>query len=90
MSRHHLPQSRQQQLSKALAKMSEALEILDDLGAPGEIGSQLDLAIARLGKQLGIEDMPVPAETLIARLGVEATPGGAERVEPSSPWISPV
>jgi hypothetical protein len=40
-------------LIKALERMAEALEILDQLGAPGEIGSTLDLAIARLRKLFG-------------------------------------
>lgn len=37
-------------LSKALGNMVEALGILDDLDAPGEIGRLLDHAIVRLEK----------------------------------------
>lgn len=38
------------ELSKALQFMTKALDILDQLGVPGEIGSTLDLAAARLTK----------------------------------------
>ncbi len=43
----HTPESKLK-LSEALRQMSDALDILDDLGAPGEIGTSLDLAVARL------------------------------------------
>lgn len=43
-------------LAKALDQMAAALEILDEIGAPGEIGATLDLAIARLRQALGQED----------------------------------
>ena len=42
-------------LSSALVRMSEALRMLDEAGAPGEIGGCLDLAIARLEEQLGVD-----------------------------------
>lgn len=41
------------QLSMALDRMQEALRLLDEAGAPGDIGSFLDLAIARLEARLG-------------------------------------
>lgn len=41
------------QLSMALDRMQEALRLLDEAGAPGDIGSFLDLAIARLDARLG-------------------------------------
>ena len=37
-------------LESAVRLMSEALAVLDELDAPGEIGSMLDLAVARLEK----------------------------------------
>ncbi len=39
-------------LNRALIQMTGALELLDEANAPGEIGSTLDLAIARLCKLL--------------------------------------
>jgi len=49
----------QGQLSEALARMNEALRILDGMGAPGDIGGHLDLAIARLEERVGVKT-PVP------------------------------
>ena len=49
------PESRLE-LSRALRLMSEALDILDELGAPGDIGGILDLAVARLAKLLDRKD----------------------------------
>ena len=43
------------QLVTALEQMLGALQQLDDAGAPGEIGSGLDLAIARLEEHLGVD-----------------------------------
>jgi hypothetical protein len=42
----------------ALAHLEEALSILDDIDAPGEIGAQLDLVICRLRKVLE-KDRPI-------------------------------
>jgi len=42
----------QGQLSDALARMNEALRILDETRVPGDIGGHLDLAIARLEQRL--------------------------------------
>ena len=50
----------QSKLAQALQQMSAALEILDDLDAPGEVGSHLDLAICRLEQHLGLDS---PATT---------------------------
>jgi len=41
-------------LSRALRQMNCALALLDELDAPGEVGTHLDLAICRLEKHLGI------------------------------------
>lgn len=49
------PQSRLV-LAKALDQMTAALEFLDEVGAPGEIGATLELAIARLRQTLGREN----------------------------------
>lgn len=58
-----------QLLSRALFQLTEALEILDSVGAPGDIGSHLDLAIARLERQLGVEgSMAAQVDDLFARL----------------------
>ena len=35
-------------MSRALALMTQALELLDEARAPAQLGAQLDLAIARL------------------------------------------
>ena len=43
----------EQRLFKALQHMTGALEILDSVRAPGEIGARLDLAVARLRTLLG-------------------------------------
>ena len=39
--------------SEALRQMRSALDALDDSGAPGDIGSHLDLAICRLEDAIG-------------------------------------
>jgi hypothetical protein len=39
-------------LHDALVRMHEALEILDGLAAPGDIGAHLDLAIHRLRQEI--------------------------------------
>lgn len=40
-------------LSEALERMEEALQILDNLGAPADIGAHLDLALHRLRQEIG-------------------------------------
>lgn len=61
-------------LSAALAKMTGALRILDKAGAPGDIGSHLDLAIARLEERLGLAcRQPESAEVVVIRLAVDAS-----------------
>jgi hypothetical protein len=68
MDRDQTPQS--PPLSKALLLMSEALAILDEDEVPGEIGAHLDLAIARLESELGIEPGPQSSlEALAAAIG---------------------
>jgi hypothetical protein len=40
-------------LSDALEQMESALQILDDLDAPADIGAHLDLALHRLRQEIG-------------------------------------
>lgn len=86
MSNHFEPRSRQL-LSQALGRMNEALRILDELGAPGVIGSHLDLAIARLEKQLA-----EPKNSFVAaRLATETETDDIVDGKPLNPWdIHPV
>ena len=41
-------------LSEALERMEEALQILDNLAAPADIGAHLDLALHRLRQEIGL------------------------------------
>jgi hypothetical protein len=50
-------------LSDALALMRQALAILDESGAPPEIGADLDLAIARLEGRFGGVAIQSPTST---------------------------
>lgn len=84
------PESRLE-LSRAMSLMSKALEILDELQAPGEIGSMLDLAVARLEKVIDQNDQaPATLETLMIQLEREFTaPAAGDECKPN-PWnISP-
>lgn len=67
------------ELSKAFTLMAGALQILDEVGAPGEIGSHLDLALARLRSILGLEidRAALPEEWRIA-LAMPASTSEAE------------
>lgn len=49
-------------LKEALDHMTEALEILDITGAPGNVGSHLDLAICRLEEVLDVHDRSLDLE----------------------------
>ena len=44
---------RHKELLKALALLSEALEILDAADAPADIGAHVDLALCRVRETLG-------------------------------------
>lgn len=83
------PESRLE-LSRALRLMSEALDILDELGAPGDIGGILDLAVARLAKLLDRKDpFATGAQEFIAQLERElgmVRPRGTREL---SPWEAP-
>ena len=83
------PESRLQ-LSSALRLMAEALDILDALDAPGEIGSMVDLAASRLEQILGYDD---PAATGTQRLISQLEREFAAASKPCrlSPWdITPL
>jgi hypothetical protein len=83
MSQDEIPSARQG-LTRALFQLNQALEILDSVGAPGDIGSSLDLAIARLEKQLGVDgSMAAQVDILLARLFQEQGTGGAVACRPS-------
>ena len=76
-----------QSLSKALFQLNEALEILDSVAAPGDVCSHLDLAIARLERQLGVEgSMTAQVDDLLARLSQEPGTSGAAACRPSGHW----
>ncbi len=78
------------ELARALRLMTEALDILDALHAPGAIGSTLDLAISRLEGHLNEDEQAATGvRTLLAQLEREfaAAPAIGE-VQPS-PWDIP-
>jgi hypothetical protein len=54
------PQTAESPLSRALALMTSALQLLDQSAAPHEIGAHLDLAIVRLSEVL---ECPWPVVT---------------------------
>lgn len=45
----------QRQLSDALARMHQALAVLDEAGAPGGIAAHLELAVSKLQDLLGLK-----------------------------------
>lgn len=47
-----------QKMANALAMMQEALQLLDESGAPAHIGAHLDLAIVRLREQVSSGPLP--------------------------------
>jgi hypothetical protein len=70
------PQARAR-LNDALLQMKSALDILDQVAGPGEIGALLDLAISRLGASIGRDDeRPTRVQAMIVELERElaATP----------------
>jgi hypothetical protein len=87
MSGHDDPEA---DLSAALAQMIGALRILDEAGAPGDIGSHLDLAIARLEERLGvIGRQPEPADLLLIRLAAGFDAAAEGRMRPARAWDMP-
>lgn len=79
-------------LAEALGNMSNALFILDELDAPGEIATSLDLAIGRLSRLLrqGPEER-APVHRMLEKLEREFVGTGEYRPVLPDPWeISPV
>lgn len=85
MSQQSNPEVRPE-LSRALDQMVDALEILDELEAPGDIGSHLDHAIARLEAMLGLAHQPTRAKALLARLSEASSASDADLGSSVSPW----
>jgi hypothetical protein len=72
-------------LSQARRLMHEALDILDELGETGDIGTHLDLALCRLENQLGVNAPGMGgAQELRAALQRELLTPLARTAE--SPW----
>ena len=75
------------ELSRALHLMTEALDILDELRAPGEIGSILDLAATQLEKILDHDKRAAPAvQTLMFQLERELAAAPGSSISKPSPW----
>lgn len=84
------PESRLE-LSRALRFMTEALDILDEFDAPGEIGSMLDLAVARLERILDYDDQAATGVQMLMYPLEREFNAPASSVCKPSPWdISPV
>ena len=80
------PESRFE-LSEALRLMTAALDVLDELQVPGEIGSILDLAIARLDKFLHHGDHSATSvQALTSQLERELAASPASDGSRPSPW----
>lgn len=86
----HTPESKLK-LSEALRQMSETLDILDGLDAPGAIGTSLDLAIARLEEFLTGEVNSTPrAQNLFDQLEIELASVRELLSDEPVPWgVSP-
>lgn len=75
------------ELSRALQQMQAALEILDELGAPGHIASHLDLAICRLEQALGMgPHAQTSVQTMISQLENELADGPSAPEIQANPW----
>lgn len=55
-----------EELQSAMAMMLAALEILDEAGAPADVGAHLDLAICRLREVIRLNDHHVRHVTDVA------------------------
>lgn len=76
----------QPQLSRALDKMIEALRILDEIEAPGNIGSHLDLAIAKLEERLDPGHPSASIGTLLTTLSEVRADLERQRGNLARPW----
>lgn len=87
---HIISRQTRPELQKALRLMTDALDILDDLRAPGVIGSTLDIAIARLEEVLGHGDHEEnDLETLNIQVKRELSTGSTSSEPKPSPWEIP-
>lgn len=78
------------ELSQALALMRAALDILDEVEAPGEIGSTLDLAISRLAEMLGdAASATGGAQPLLDQLERALSQSDSHRPDCPWPWEKP-
>ncbi len=78
------------ELARALDQMEAALEILDELEAPGDIGATLDLAIARLRQMLRRADENASGfQPVFDQLETELSRGLGETGTESNPWKIP-
>lgn len=77
-------------LANALDQMEAALEILDEVEAPGGVGATLDLAIARLRQMLEQEDEGAGgSQAFFAQLEVELSRIFGPRGAAPNPWEIP-
>jgi hypothetical protein len=75
------------ELSRALRMMNAALEILDEIDAPGDVASHLDLAICRLEKSLGMDSHPPTGiQNLVSQLEIELAESASVLEQPGNPW----
>ncbi|MDP9423684.1 MAG: hypothetical protein M3Q19_12790 [Pseudomonadota bacterium] len=80
------------ELARALRNMRAALDILDDIDAPGDIAWHLDLAICRLEKILGTGSYAqTSVQSLISQVEDEFATGPGEVDAETDPWeLQPV
>lgn len=75
------------ELSRALRMMHAALEILDEIDAPGDIASHLDLAICRLERSLGTgPHAKTGVQTLFCQLQNELAKESFPADPQANPW----
>ena len=73
--------------AEALAHLTEALAILDEINAPGEIGSMLDHAIGKLEQAIGHGVTDQSAVRMLIDLLEREMAGEPTDVEPGpKPW----
>jgi hypothetical protein len=79
------------ELARALDQMEAALEILDEMEAPGDIGATLDLAIARLRQMLRrAEENASGFQTVFDQLETELSRGLGLTGTAPNPWKIPL
>ena len=73
-------------LTYAMRQMLQALDILDEVAAPGEISSHLDLAICRLAQVLGLEHHSSGLFELMSSLDEQLLADQREEMPITSIW----